>query len=799
MASGSKQPATAANKSILTTVWTLEGHTEAIPSICYFPDGKHIASGSYDKTARQWDLQTEQEVDAVVVSRDGRWIITAGGESDDCGEIKAHDIKTGIVKTFHGHSDRINCIDISADCTLLASGAEDRTMRIWNLDTGKLVAGPFKSADKVGAIRFSLDSKMLAAKSCAAKCLEVWDVQAQKLNIRLGKYDRRRPPELDTPVFWTMKDKSILAAFSFVDEKAGPIYEFDASTLQFIGAPFEGHTDTISGLALSFDCVLLASASIDQTIKLWASESRQLLASFSVQRLRYLILSPDSSQLSYTTNDDTKIHVCDTPPDILASMRPRISAHEYDFPPEAMLQDLTGYITRDAQRYPIACSSFWDIWKCTYHIDRRSVKVAVKSLHMYAANHMDTAKVKKIKGIMRELEIYASLNHANILPMYGYTYGFGPFIAIVRPWAENGNLTTYLAHQGETLTLVRRFQILKDIIAGLQYLHTNSVIHGNLSAANVLIDSNATACIVDFGLSPMYSSVAAALDASWTSTPKGNMQWMAPELLVEQEDDSPTRPSEQSDMYSFGGIMLQVLTNKAPYYYLLHDASIILCVAKSQTPSRSRYPELPEQYWQLIEQCWSTDPRERPSTEKVDGQIKNEFQALSRASQNPRLAVLHDLTRYITKDEEYPVAGGGFGEIWKCTYKKDRISIKVAVKSLRVYAADQGKEKKNERIQRELGICASLKHANVLPVYGYTSGFSPFIAIVSHWAENGDLTAYLKRVGKTLTAVQRFQILRDVITGLQYLHVNRVIHGDFNGVSLTVVDSLNLIKMGVLA
>jgi serine/threonine protein kinase len=75
----------------------------------------------------------------------------------------------------------------------------------------------------------------------------------------------------------------------------------------------------------------------------------------------------------------------------------------------------------------------------------------------------------------------------------------------------------------------------------------------------VLIHGDGTACVADFGLSLMYSEVISASQASWTSTLKGNMRWMAPELLVsEREDGSPTRPSEQSDIFSFGGIILQV-------------------------------------------------------------------------------------------------------------------------------------------------------------------------------------------------------------------------------------------------
>ncbi|KAG2745615.1 hypothetical protein P692DRAFT_20698173, partial [Suillus brevipes Sb2] len=68
--------------------------------------------------------------------------------------------------------------------------------------------------------------------------------------------------------------------------------------LETVRTPFKGHTDLISGLVLSFDDALLASASWDNTIKLWAFESRQLLASFHVQDIYRLILSPNSRQLA---------------------------------------------------------------------------------------------------------------------------------------------------------------------------------------------------------------------------------------------------------------------------------------------------------------------------------------------------------------------------------------------------------------------------------------------------------------------------------------------------------------------
>jgi WD40 repeat protein len=283
MTSTSSTQLAAAPKMILTPAMILEGHDDEIRSISYSPDGNQMLSGGLDKTTRRWDLQTGKEIEdvrdvwewnayATAISRDGRWVITAGGD-ENRGELKACEIETGMVKRFQGHSHVIECIDISEDSMLVASGSRDSTARIWSLDTGKLVAGPFECAYWVGAIRFSQDSKKLAIRSIVGSWLEVWDVQTQKLDRRVGKY--RGGYMTNAPVFWTNKE-TILAAFTFAEVEvvvaATTIYEFDASTLETLGAPFQGHTEVIHGLALSFDGALITSSSRwrDNTIKLWA-------------------------------------------------------------------------------------------------------------------------------------------------------------------------------------------------------------------------------------------------------------------------------------------------------------------------------------------------------------------------------------------------------------------------------------------------------------------------------------------------------------------------------------------------
>ncbi|KAG1873603.1 quinon protein alcohol dehydrogenase-like superfamily [Suillus subalutaceus] len=334
MDSRSQQPTAAVNQLTLTPVFTLEGHEDTIPSISYFPGGKRIISGSSDMTTRQWDLEAGEEIEeargrcmrhvkTLGVSRDGRWVVSAGWSYAG---PRVCEVETGIVRTFKDSSKEfcrmITCIDISADSTLLA-GAGDSTVWIWSLETGKIVVGPFKSANWAEAVRFSHDSKKLALKSRNSK--EVWNVQTQKLDVSLKMEGSVKHTYERLPVFWTTKNTTIVTE-AYQDSTRATIYEFDASTLKTVGAPFGHHTD-ITGLALSLDCALLICASTSvvptsDTIKLWAFESRQLLASFNVVHARLLFLSPDSRQLVYTGLGSNNIYVCNTPPEILASIQP---------------------------------------------------------------------------------------------------------------------------------------------------------------------------------------------------------------------------------------------------------------------------------------------------------------------------------------------------------------------------------------------------------------------------------------------------------------------------------------------
>jgi hypothetical protein len=106
------------------------------------------------------------------------------------------------------------------------------------LDTGELVAGPFEIVDWVGAVRLSQDLKKLAVRSFTGKCLQVWDIQAQKLDGRVGESNGEF--STPTPVFWTKKDRTIVTAFAFATEYTKTISSMLQSLLELPlkGTPF---------------------------------------------------------------------------------------------------------------------------------------------------------------------------------------------------------------------------------------------------------------------------------------------------------------------------------------------------------------------------------------------------------------------------------------------------------------------------------------------------------------------------------------------------------------------------------
>ncbi|KAG1865709.1 kinase-like domain-containing protein [Suillus tomentosus] len=214
------------------------------------------------------------------------------------------------------------------------------------------------------------------------------------------------------------------------------------------------------------------------------------------------------------------------------------------------------------------------------------------------------------ENVHRELAIWRRLNHENIVPLLGIASGFGPdnSISMVSIWFTNGTLTSYLARKRETLHHRPRLELLRDIAAGVQYLHASEVVHGDLSGNNVLINGQGKACLTDFGLSTASGGFQGT--SYFGAGRHGAIRWVAPEIIVGVGQHS----TFASDIYSFGSIMLQVLSGEVPWSEVAIEHVIVQKLTDGQVPRRPSI--VSRTHWAFIRKCWSPSPRNatRPSS-----------------------------------------------------------------------------------------------------------------------------------------------------------------------------------------
>ncbi|KIJ09454.1 hypothetical protein PAXINDRAFT_87412, partial [Paxillus involutus ATCC 200175] len=125
--------------------------------------------------------------------------------------------------------------------------------------------------------------------------------------------------------------------------------------------------------------------------------------------------------------------------------------------------------------------------------------------------------------------------------------------------------------------------------------------------SNVLINADGQPLISDFGLSSIIEEYN--MTSYFKSHRPGSIRWVAPELLGEEEP-SP-KPSVESDVYSYGCVMLHTLSGKAPYSEI-RDIHVPYAKISGVRPQRPPGLPIEEAHWTMIENCLDTTPESRP-------------------------------------------------------------------------------------------------------------------------------------------------------------------------------------------
>ncbi|KAL5522146.1 hypothetical protein ACEPAF_2003 [Sanghuangporus sanghuang] len=266
---------------------------------------------------------------------------------------------------------------------------------------------------------------------------------------------------------------------------------------------------------------------------------------------------------------------------------------------------LTGLL-RDGTNF-VQGGGFADVWKGEFE----GKPVALKVLRLFCFPDRERMKLEFIK----EALLWRRLVHQNVLPFLGISRDeFAPQIALVSRWMEKGSLVEYLSQTPSADCP----KLALGVARGLGYLHglKPQIIHGDLRAANVLIDDNEEPRIADFGLAKVIDSHGTSLNMT-SFKGEGSARWQAPELLnIDYFGEELYKVSEKTDVYAFSCVCLEIFTGKVPFAGL-RDATVISEVAvhdrRPTWPGPSAAEKgLTELIWSIMQECWQTWPDERP-------------------------------------------------------------------------------------------------------------------------------------------------------------------------------------------
>jgi WD40 repeat protein len=303
---------------------TLWGHEDSVRSVAISADGRRVATGSFDNTARAWDAAAGNNlltlprykhskwsllihVRPVAISADGSRIVT--GSSDHT--AKVWDAETGReLLTLRGHSGFVSAVAISADGKFILTGSHDNTAKVWDAETGQERLTLTGHRGELHTVAIAADGSRMVTGS-DDKTAKVWDAKTGSELLNLS---------VNGSVAWICLVPVSAVAISadgryiLTGSHGNTAKVWDIETGQEL-LSLQGHSSFVRCIATSADSRRIVTGSADGTAKVWdAKTGRELLTlTGHSSTVRAVAMSEDGQRI-VTGSDDKTAKVWTLPP-----------------------------------------------------------------------------------------------------------------------------------------------------------------------------------------------------------------------------------------------------------------------------------------------------------------------------------------------------------------------------------------------------------------------------------------------------------------------------------------------------
>uniref|UniRef100_A0A7N0UEW8 non-specific serine/threonine protein kinase n=1 Tax=Kalanchoe fedtschenkoi TaxID=63787 RepID=A0A7N0UEW8_KALFE len=233
--------------------------------------------------------------------------------------------------------------------------------------------------------------------------------------------------------------------------------------------------------------------------------------------------------------------------------------------------------------------------------------VAVKMVRI--PNQKEETKTLLEHQFKSEVALLSRLSHPNIVQFIAACRK-PPVYCIITEYMSQGNLRMYLnKKEPYSLSIETILRLALDISRGMEYLHSQGVIHRDLKSNNLLLNDEMRVKVADFGTSCLETQCQDS---------KGNMgtyRWMAPEMIKEKPC------TRKVDVYSFGIVLWELTTALLPFQGMTPIQAAFAVSEKNERPPlpASCQPAIAH----LIKRCWALNPSKRPDFCDIVAALEN--------------------------------------------------------------------------------------------------------------------------------------------------------------------------------